>query len=296
MRAKKKPPKNKIAAWLKKVPSYFWGVLGAVGLIGTFLALFFGLNQGYEVAKMRRELGELKKQVSDFQLYLDPLYKTTDPAFAKIISKGVEAIRKYKYGEAIGYFRSAIELTSDTATKLSLLNIVGLSQYKNGTTSNAEQTFLEMITVAEQAKNDEALAAALGNIASAYCTLGKPRKALEYLKKSLEIEMKIGNLEGQTINLSDIGVVYSTLGEPQDALDYFERALKIAERIGNPEIQASILSNIGAAYCNMGNNQKGLAYFLHSREIFVRIGAKDKIATCDHNIAIARQKLAGQEK
>ncbi len=234
------------------------------------------------------------EHLASVQQYLDGIPKVRKRRKAVIYRDAFRAMREYRHDEAIKKFQEAYPLASDDSERCAILNLIGTDQINSSAYKDAEQTFLEMIEIAEQAKLDDVLSAAYGNIGVVYRTLGEPHKALEYHEKALEINEKIGRLEGQATNLGNIGIVYDTLGEPHRALGYYQKALKIAEQIGNLEIQASILGNIGNVYGNMGDHQKALEFFQRAREIFVKIGAKLEIEKADRNIALARQKLAEQ--
>ena len=87
-------------------------------------------------------------------------------------------MHEYRHAEAIEKFKAGLELASDDSERCALLNLIGESRIRSGAYKDAEQTFLEMIRIAEQAGIDESLAAALGNIGLVYATLGEPHKAL----------------------------------------------------------------------------------------------------------------------
>jgi len=333
-KAKKIPPR-KLTLW------GLWLTLAGLisGIIFGIAGLMVGRSWALQKAEYQRQLRVFERRVEkEFQIDLKPLYKVEDPALANIIGYGLKAYEEYEYDKAIAYFSAAMELTTekDTLVRLTLLNLKGINQYKSGATRDAEQTFLEIIRIAEQAKLDEALSLALNNIGNVYYTFGKPHKALDYFQKALRINEKIGKLQGQAINLGNIGIVYRTLGEPRKALgyyekalvfhkkigslegqaqdlgnignvyrtlgkphkalDYFQKALRINEKIGKLQGQAINLGNIGNVYNTLGESRKALECYEQARAIFVRIGAKHMVEQTDHNIAVARQKLAEQEK
>ncbi len=68
----------------------------------------------------------------------------------------------------------------------------------------------------------------LGNIGSAYKTLGKYRKAIEYQKQALNISIKISHPINQGKHLGNIGNCYARLGENQKAIEYYEQAFRIS--------------------------------------------------------------------
>lgn len=230
--------------------------LAVLGIGATIWGVIYTLQRGDRANRqLQREIKKLQEQQTQTNLYLDGIPEIRNYKKALIYRDAFRAVRKYKHAEAIKKFQEALPLASDDSERCAILNLIGLSQMDMGATHDAEQTFLEMIRIAGQAKLDEPLAAAYGNI----------------------------------------GLVFRTLGEPQKALEYYEKALKLNEQIGRLEGQANQLGNIGLAYFDLGDYQQALDYFQSAREIFVKIGAKDGIKLCDTIIALARQKLAGQE-
>ncbi|TET22092.1 MAG: tetratricopeptide repeat protein, partial [Candidatus Stahlbacteria bacterium] len=159
-----------------------------------------------------------KKKLGEPMPYLDGLTKLHPKKKNILLNEALKARKQYKHETAIMKFKLLLGQASDDSERCAILNLIGASQIRSSDYKNAEQTFLEMITIAEQAKLDEALSAALGNIGLVYRTLGEPRKALDYHQKALEIDEKIGSLEGQANQLGNIGIVYEALGEPRKAL------------------------------------------------------------------------------
>jgi len=282
--------------------STFWivflSILGGVGAvvgIGWFVWWLVErrLNQKI-LQEMLDEIKMVRERQRDMQFYLDGIPEVRNRRKAVIYRDAFRAMREYKHDEAIKKFQEALPLTANPSERCAILNLIGLNQRKSGANRYAEKTFKEMLEIAEQAKLDEALAAALGNIGLVYRTIGEPKKALEYHEKALEIAKKIGNLETQASTLGNIGLVYRTLGEPRKALEYYQKALEIDEKIGSLEGQAIQLGNIGLVYYTLGEPHKALEYYQRAREIFVKIGAKHMIKQTDHYIDITKRKIAGE--
>ena len=56
-------------------------------------------------------------------------------------------------------------------------------------------------------------------------------KAMDYYKMSLEIDEKLGNMEGAGTTLLNIGNIYENQGNYKQALEYYDKSLKIKEEI-----------------------------------------------------------------
>ncbi|TET24041.1 MAG: tetratricopeptide repeat protein, partial [Candidatus Stahlbacteria bacterium] len=279
--------------------SLWIGVAGLVsGLIIGIGGLILSRSSAMERAELRREIRRFEWQGRTDEMYVSPFYEIEDPALANIITYGLEAYREYEYDGAIAYFRSAMELTTetDTALDLSLLNFIGVSQIKSSAYKDAEQTFLEMIRIAEKAKIEEAPAFAYGNIGLVYRTLGELDKALEYHQKALKINEQIGRLQGQANQLGNIGIVYQDLGEPEKALEYYERALEINKKIGDLEGKVKDLGNIGIVYQTLGEPHKALEYYEQILKIHEKIGDLEGKAKDLGNIGLVYHTLGKPHK
>ncbi|MCK4334511.1 tetratricopeptide repeat protein, partial [candidate division WOR-3 bacterium] len=181
---------------------------GLATLLGVAIAVYSLIQSRFVKVKLQSEIHKLKESLKEGFLYLDGLPEVSGRKKNVILYSGMKHYREYKYSKAISAFTDALMLASDDSERCAILNLIGLSQRKSGATRDAEQTFLKMIDIAEQAKLDEALSVALGNTGVVYHTLGEPHKALEYYQKSLEIAKQIGNLEVQANQLGNIGNVY----------------------------------------------------------------------------------------
>jgi len=53
-------------------------------------------------------------------------------------------------------------------------------------------------------------------------------------KKALEIDKKIGRLEGQAIRYCNLGLLYKQRGNIGKAKEYWEKALELFKKIGMP--------------------------------------------------------------
>ncbi|MCX8079775.1 MAG: tetratricopeptide repeat protein [Bacteroidia bacterium] len=126
----------------------------------------------------------------------------------------------------------------------------------------------------------------MGNIGAVHFARSDYPRALEYYFRSLKINEKIGNKQGEAANLSNIGLVYSNLREDSLALKYYYQSLKINEEIGNKKGQAGNLVNIGIAYHNLGDFARGLEYYFKALKLNEKIGNKQGQANNLGNIGI----------
>jgi len=61
-------------------------------------------------------------------------------------------------------------------------------------------------------------------------------KAEDMQKKALEIDKKLGRLEGMASDYSNLGNVYEERGDIGKAREYWEKAVGLCKRIGMPHM------------------------------------------------------------
>jgi CHAT domain-containing protein/uncharacterized protein HemY len=124
------------------------------------------------------------------------------------------------------------------------------------------QQALAKIEQAEKIGLSERDASGFSNIGEAYFGLNEPKKALEYLNRSLKlIFTKKRRSEDDARIFDNLGNAYTALGEKQKALEYFEQALKIIHGLGDRDFEAEVLAHTANAYAVLGERQKALAYY-----------------------------------
>ncbi len=75
-----------------------------------------------------------------------------------------------------------------------------------------------------------------GNLGVIYQTKGDLDKAEEMHKKALEINEKIGHLEGVAGNSANLGLIYEQRGDIGKARECWEKAFELFKRIGMPHM------------------------------------------------------------
>ena len=105
-----------------------------------------------------------------------------------------------------------------------------------------------------------------------YRDWGQYAKAVEYHEKSLQIERKIGDVEGEGRTLGNLGNVYRDWGQYAKAVEYSEKSLGIKRKIGDVAGEGRTLTNLGEVYRHRGEHDKALASFQKGMEIYVKIG------------------------
>ncbi|MBZ0115147.1 MAG: tetratricopeptide repeat protein, partial [Thermoanaerobaculia bacterium] len=92
----------------------------------------------------------------------------------------------------------------------------------------------------------------LKNLGIAEMALGRPDRALWYLRDALDLARGDGTGALEFSILGNLGTVYRQLGSGQHALDAYTRALEVAERRGDPAERVDILLRIGVLERRLG--------------------------------------------
>jgi len=121
----------------------------------------------------------------------------------------------------------------------------------------------------------------LNNIATVYKARGELAKALEYLEKALKIQVEIGDKSGEGRTLNNISQIYDARGELAKALEYLEKSLKIRDKRG----EGATLNSISQIYQARGELAKALEYLEKALKIQVEIGDKLGEGTTLNNIS-----------
>ncbi|MBL1199958.1 MAG: tetratricopeptide repeat-containing protein [Nostoc sp. GBBB01] len=63
------------------------------------------------------------------------------------------------------------------------------------------------------------------------------------LNQSLEIEERIGNVQGKAATLNQLGLIYANKGEVEQAIALYNQSLQITKRIGDVQTKAIRITN-----------------------------------------------------
>jgi tetratricopeptide (TPR) repeat protein len=129
----------------------------------------------------------------------------------------------------------------------------------------------------------------LNDLGVAYRRLDKPRIALDYHLKALELSdrFKGDPLVAQRsacVALNSIGNINMSLNQPEQALEMFNESLIREKKINNELGIAINLQNIGGAYQNMNQPDVALTYFKNSLQINEKLNSMVGRAICLNSI------------
>ncbi len=113
---------------------------------------------------------------------------------------------------------------------------------------------------------------------------GNLLKALDYYKRSLEIDKELGNRIGESATYHNMGALYESQTDLSNAIKSYNKSLKIKEELDDQLGIAYSLNSFGKLYVNQGDNNKALEFFEKSLLIFEKFDKKVEMALVINNI------------
>ena len=82
-----------------------------------------------------------------------------------------------------------------------------------------------------------------------------------FLKNPLELEEKIGNVQGKATTLHQLAGIYANQGDVEKAIAFYQQSLELQEKIGDVQGKATTLHNLAGIYANQGDVEKAIALY-----------------------------------
>ena len=96
-------------------------------------------------------------------------------------------------------------------------------------------------------------------------------------RKALEINEKLGRLEGMAKQYGNLGTVLLTRGDLDGAEKMFLKALEINDKLGRLEGKAMQYGNLGNLYELRGDKKKAKEYLVRACDLYKQIGMKPQL-------------------
>ncbi|MBX7221065.1 MAG: CHAT domain-containing protein [Blastocatellia bacterium] len=226
------------------------------------------------IAVVCHQTGEYPEAIAYYEQAIKLCSDYGDHASESILIGNIAGVYD-KMGEkqkALEYYRRAIPIKKAYASQLSLAqtyNNIGvtysdLSEYKLAVDNMTQG--LELCDA--KIPGSKFLAGYLyNNLGKVTNASGEPQKALDYLRRSLDLFQEVGNKDGQSMVLTNTGYAYMGLGETRKAIELFAQALPLCQAAGSQARECQVLNNLGYSYCALGDMGKGLESFNQAFEL-----------------------------
>jgi CHAT domain-containing protein len=165
------------------------------------------------------------------------------------------------YPAALNAFETAVGLAREAGAAQKLpfyFRRIGLSNALLGQNDAALAAYLEGISTAEKAGDDEMLAENLHGEANILQRVGRYREALPFSEREYALTEKAGKPEPIIRALATYAQALSGMGRLKDALTLSERALELSSRSSAPADYALNLGNVAMVYGELGDYETSL--------------------------------------
>lgn len=214
--------------------------------------------------------------------------KYTSGKARAIFIRGIAFTVQSDYNKAIVNFDSARNLYASIADSSGLsatYNALGIVNYYKGDLESSIQWYKKSIDIEKKIGNEDVKSQYL-NIGSSYGELGVYDEAIKYYKKALHINISNKDSAGISSCYNNIGTLYDDQGNFPLALQYYTKSLGIDEKLRDSVELIKDFNNIGIVYKKRLNYEKALEYYEKSLTISQNIDDKKAINQTIMNIGI----------
>lgn len=205
---------------------------------------------------------------------------------------------------AVAYLRGDIDVSEEAVDEILKIvpdDLFALNERAHihrlrGELNEAENDLKRVLDLSVQVKDNQAQAAALGNLGVIYHKRGQLDKAEEMHNKSLEIEKRLGRPEGMAGEYGNLGLIYQTQGQLDKAERMFKKSLEISEAKRMLELTANSYGNLGNVYQERGELNRAEQMYHKVLEIEEKLGRPDSIANAYSNLGLVYKKRGDVEK
>ncbi len=185
--------------------------------------------------------------------------------------------------------RSAAVEEGERVEEAYALNVLAWAQYRLANIEESTALHIRSIELAKERPDIEA--SALRGMGQIRNMLGDTGGALDFLARSLDLTIAIGDRAEEACVLLAVGNIRERCGSYAEALDLYTRCLEIAREISNIRLEAYASGNIGTVHERIGSNAESLAHNLRSLELKKLIDDRWGMGVSYNNIAVIYASL-----
>ncbi len=208
---------------------------------------------------------------------------------------GIAYRSRSEYKSAKYYLEQALDLVKDDEEFISLkantLYQLGWIQDDWGNKKEAITFYQQSLELEEKIGDVQGKAATLHCLAGIYANQGDVERAIAFYQQSLELQEKIGNLQGKATTLHNLAGIYADRGEVEKAIAFYQQSLELKEKIGDVQGKAATFAMLGQLLAAQGDFDQALNYLQQSLEILQHLRSPD--AETVKEIIAAVEQMAG---
>ncbi len=181
-----------------------------------------------------------------------------------------------------GYYRLMVDLHKRLQSKLEDPDLkersvgnIGSAYLSMGKYNEAIVCYNKALDSAREMKDRWGEPSWLGNMGVCYATLGQIDRAIEHHELGLDIAREIGDRNGEGGHLGSLGNRYADLGQVDRAIDHYDQALLISREIGDRNGEGNRLGNLGNSYAALGQIDRAIDHHEQALVIAREIGDRN---------------------
>ncbi len=155
-----------------------------------------------------------------------------------------------------------------------------------GELDKAKKLYLKGLDMVSDNPDSAGAANLLGNLAWLEAQTGALSEAEEYLRRSGEIDDRLGNLRGAAINAVNLALILRQKGDRDHEAENYRIALDIFEKIGDKRGKALCLSNLGDVDREVGDISRARKLHRESLKIGLSINDPHRISDAELGLAL----------
>ena len=213
------------------------------------LGIRLKLNDKKGLMGTYNNLGAIKKEVGNYKeeinLYFKALHLAEELKDTVVITKIYNNIadafaRQTQFGEAAKYHLLALAIRKkqhDTQGMISSYIGLGVGYTQQENYQLAKLYYDTAATLLTNKTDNYTLAKYHANYAALLKDIGRKPEAIEHIKKSIELNEAIGNVNGNLVSYANLGAIYEELNKVDEAKEVYLKTLQISKEVNNIQWQ-----------------------------------------------------------
>ncbi len=196
----------------------------------------------------------------------------------------------WKYLDRWGYVELAMNLLKQSAdttsgrTKAAATGNLAILYQSVGDWKTALKSFTEVKEIFEKEGDKRNVAASLHQLGMIHQNQGNYPEAVELYQQSLDLAKELGDKSSISKTLHQLGVIHQDQGNYPEAVRLFQQSLDLEKELGDKSGIAKTLHQLGMIHQNQGNYPEAVRLYQQSLDIKKELGDKSGISITLHQL------------
>jgi hypothetical protein len=184
----------------------------------------------------------------------------------------------------------------DRGNEGAILGNLGTAYHSLGEYHKAIEHHEQVSVITREFGDRQAEGTSLCAIGIDYYSIGKYWKAIEFYEQALDISRDIGDRLGEGHALSSLGIVHCRLDEFRKAIEFHEQALDIARKLGYRQDEGAALCNLGLVYHSLGEYHEAIEYYEQALAVVRELGDRQGEGDTLFSMSLALKEIREVDK